>query len=380
MATSPCSDFGSAIHQSVPPCNNTNCACLAVGGTATVISTLPNTVVTANAWETSLIVAPSASKNFVLALVADARLDRKPSSLEVYNISKHGAYFHNTTPKNVEDIIVEDIKDIKTIKNNFYKYLKDNSKNSLDDKSLESLEKEVLFVDTKIKEYLEEIKNTNFKNYDEFLEKIFSILKEVLQERHVLFYQLSFIFDSCLKCFLRFFKCFANCRFSHFSISVQTRAPPSQELTGQTKNRFSRDIAKSGSWNLVVSFYHASCQTLPNSSLAVLEISNQSILFRHAIYKWGGVFLCFYLTLELISRLLIGNVSLGLLYGFKKSLFYFDSNFTGLIILSFLIFFMFIRNTGAKGFGWLMVCLSIMLVFTMSRAAMVASILSFAIF
>ena len=126
---------------------------------------------------------------------ADARLDRKPSSLEVYNISKHGAYFHNTTPKNVEDIIVEDIKDIKTIKNNFYKYLKDNSKNSLDDKSLESLEKEVLFVDTKIKEYLEEIKNTNFKNYDEFLEKIFSILKEVLQERHVLFYQL--IFEYC---------------------------------------------------------------------------------------------------------------------------------------------------------------------------------------
>lgn len=106
----------------------------------------------------------------------------------------------------------------------------------------------------------------------------------------------------------------------------------------------------------------------------------KSISFRHAIYKWGGVLLCFYLTLELISRLLIGNASLGLLYGFKKSLFYFDSNFTGLIILSFLIFFMFIRNIGAKGFGWLMVYLSIMLLFTMSRAAMVASIVSFAIF
>jgi hypothetical protein len=126
---------------------------------------------------------------------ADAKLDRKPSSMEVYNISKHGAYFHNTTPKNVEDIILDDIKDMKTIKNNFYTYLKDNSKNSLDDKSLEFLEKEVLFVDIKMKEYLEEIKNSEFKNYDEFLEKIFSIIQEVLQERHILFYQL--IFEYC---------------------------------------------------------------------------------------------------------------------------------------------------------------------------------------
>lgn len=125
----------------------------------------------------------------------DEKLHNKPSSLEVYNLSKHGAYFYNTTPKNLEDIFLDDIEDIQVIKNNFYIYLKDNSKSFLDKKSIEYLEKELVFVDAKMKEHLDEIKNTNFINYDEFLEKIFSILKEILEDKHILFYQI--IFEYC---------------------------------------------------------------------------------------------------------------------------------------------------------------------------------------
>ncbi|MFW3341610.1 6-hydroxymethylpterin diphosphokinase MptE-like protein [Aliarcobacter butzleri] len=123
---------------------------------------------------------------------ADAKLKNKPNYLEIYNLSKHGAYFHNTTPKNAEDISLDDLEDIKALKNNFYTYLKNNSKSSLDEKSLEVLKKEFDFININLKEYLEEIKNANFKNYDEFLEKIFSILKETIDSKHIVFYQIIF--------------------------------------------------------------------------------------------------------------------------------------------------------------------------------------------
>ncbi|WP_066408022.1 motility associated factor glycosyltransferase family protein [Aliarcobacter skirrowii] len=121
---------------------------------------------------------------------ANKILNNKSENLEIYNLSKHGAYFHNTIPKNAEDISLEDLKDIKALKNNFYTYLKDNSKTSLDEKSV--LEKEFTFVDTKIKEHLEEIKNTNFKSYDEFLEKVFSIWKDILENKNKIYYSIFF--------------------------------------------------------------------------------------------------------------------------------------------------------------------------------------------
>lgn len=60
---------------------------------------------------------------------------------------------------------------------------------------------------------------------------------------------------------------------------------------------------------------------------------------RYRIYRGCGYIFILYLSLELFIRIAIGNSSIGLLYGFKKSLFYFDSNFTGLVIMSFLMFF-----------------------------------------
>lgn len=127
--------------------------------------------------------------------IADAKLTKKQETLEVYNLSTHGAYFYNTIPKKIEDVNLEDLRDISSIKANFQKYLNDNSKSSLDEESLKFLEKEYNFVDTRIKEYLEDIKNTKFKDYDEFLEKIFYILKDTLENKYIIFYYL--IFEYC---------------------------------------------------------------------------------------------------------------------------------------------------------------------------------------
>ncbi|MEH8161482.1 O-antigen ligase family protein [Aeromonas allosaccharophila] len=101
---------------------------------------------------------------------------------------------------------------------------------------------------------------------------------------------------------------------------------------------------------------------------------------RHNIYRWGGYFLCFYLFLELISRLFIGSIGMGLLYGFKKSLFYFDSNFIGMMIMSFIMFFFYVRNIGGKGFGIIILLLVLLLILTMSRAAIIATIICMGVF
>lgn len=128
----------------------------------------------------------------------DEKLYNKPSYLEIYNLSKHGVYFHNTIPRKSEDIALEDLKDISSVKANFQKYLNENSRNSLDEKSIEFLEKKLIYVDAKLKNHIENIKNTDFKNYDEFLEKVLSILKEILQDRHVLLYQIILLYCSLL--------------------------------------------------------------------------------------------------------------------------------------------------------------------------------------
>lgn len=125
----------------------------------------------------------------------DAKLDNKPSTLEVYNLSTHGAYFKNTIPKKSEDINLKDLKNIYDIKDSFYKFLGENSEISLDKESLEYLQKEFDFVNDEVKLFLKEIQSKNFKNYDELLDEIFSILRKTIEDKHVLFYQL--IFEYC---------------------------------------------------------------------------------------------------------------------------------------------------------------------------------------
>ncbi|MGL4448213.1 MAG: O-antigen ligase family protein [Aeromonas sp.] len=106
----------------------------------------------------------------------------------------------------------------------------------------------------------------------------------------------------------------------------------------------------------------------------------QSRSARMNIYRLAGYIFIIYLFIEWLVRLAIGNPSRGLLYGFKKSMFYFDSNFTGLVILSFVVFYLFLINIGSRGFGLILGLLLFILLFTMSRAAMGAAFICAAIF
>ncbi|HDS6685555.1 TPA: O102 family O-antigen polymerase, partial [Escherichia coli] len=92
---------------------------------------------------------------------------------------------------------------------------------------------------------------------------------------------------------------------------------------------------------------------------------------RIKCYKNFLMFFVMFMFLELITRVIIGNLSEGILYAFKKSLFYFDSNFTALIDISILGFLLFLKNNKIYNFKYTRYITYILLFLTMSRAAMV---------
>lgn len=117
-------------------------------------------------------------------------LEHKTKRLKIYNLSSHGAYFTNSTPKKVNDIKLEDLEEIDTIKNNLHIYIKDNSKKLLDKNSIKFLKKEYEFVEKDMKRFLEKLRITNFDTFDEFQEETYEILTKILNNNHIVFYKL----------------------------------------------------------------------------------------------------------------------------------------------------------------------------------------------
>ncbi|PRM92025.1 hypothetical protein CJ672_06470 [Arcobacter cryaerophilus gv. occultus] len=117
-------------------------------------------------------------------------LENKPKKLKIYNLSSHGAYFINSIAKKAYDTKLEDIEALNIIKNNLYIYLKDSSKSSLDKNSIKFLKKEYIFVEKEIKQFLENFKTTDFNSFDQLQEKIYEVLRKILENNHILLYKL----------------------------------------------------------------------------------------------------------------------------------------------------------------------------------------------
>ena len=117
-------------------------------------------------------------------------LEHKSKKLNIYNLSSHGAYFTNTTPKKINDIKIEDLENIDTIKNNLHIYIKDNSKKILDKNSIKFLKKEHKFVEKDMKQFLEKLRTTDFEGFDKLQEEIYQLLTKILNNNHIVFYKL----------------------------------------------------------------------------------------------------------------------------------------------------------------------------------------------
>ncbi|MFW2592082.1 6-hydroxymethylpterin diphosphokinase MptE-like protein [Aliarcobacter butzleri] len=116
----------------------------------------------------------------------------KNTNTNIYNLSTHGAYFEGTIPKNINNINIEEFKDIELDNNILNIYLTKNSMNKLKKESKELLKKDILFLEYEIKKLLDEIENTNFTNFEDFKKETLFIAETIFKRKSLSFYQIIF--------------------------------------------------------------------------------------------------------------------------------------------------------------------------------------------
>lgn len=121
---------------------------------------------------------------------AEGKISKKNDDTIIYNLSNHGAFFEGTVPQKIEEVKIESFNNFKSINRDFTEFLKKNSFTKLSEESKKEFITEISFLKSDIKDILNEIKNKNFKNYDEFYQKIIIIPIKLYNNKLTIFYQI----------------------------------------------------------------------------------------------------------------------------------------------------------------------------------------------
>lgn len=116
--------------------------------------------------------------------------------------------------------------------------------------------------------------------------------------------------------------------------------------------------------------------------LSIIHIGNSLLVMdRKVIYLKVSNYLIIFLIMDLLSRVIMSQGVYGNFYDFKWGFFYFDSNFTGLVVLSYIIFYTLLKRNNIVDIGMAkLVFLFVLLIFTFSRAAIFACVVFFVIY
>lgn len=120
---------------------------------------------------------------------AESKILNRNKNIKIYNLSKHGAYFFDTIPTNIEEIKVEKMERIKFKNDELKSFLIENSAQKLSHESQEIFKKEILFIQKDIKNIIMDINNSNFKTYNDFLDKIIILPSYLYENGFFIFYQ-----------------------------------------------------------------------------------------------------------------------------------------------------------------------------------------------
>ncbi|MGJ0353045.1 DUF115 domain-containing protein [Aliarcobacter cryaerophilus] len=120
----------------------------------------------------------------------EKKIEPYKDSVEIINLSNNGAYFEGTNVKRIEEIDIKEFKEISNI--NFKEYLINNSKECLDVDSQESLKDEIKFLDNDIAYIIKDIKDKNFKSYEEFNNIIIEMIEKIYKNKYFKSYQFLF--------------------------------------------------------------------------------------------------------------------------------------------------------------------------------------------
>lgn len=95
-------------------------------------------------------------------------LETKNADVNVYNLSTHGAYYENSIPKRIEDIKIENLKDIESEKMKLSNEFENFSATFLAKESKLEINKEIKFIEDFLLTDFIEYKDKSFLNYEEF--------------------------------------------------------------------------------------------------------------------------------------------------------------------------------------------------------------------
>ena len=119
----------------------------------------------------------------------ESKILKRNKDIKIYNLSKHGAYFFDTIPTNIEEVKVEKMERIKFKNDKLKSFLIENSTQKLSLESQEIFKKEILFIQKDIKNIIMDINNSNFKTYNDFLDKIIILPSYLYENGFFIFYQ-----------------------------------------------------------------------------------------------------------------------------------------------------------------------------------------------
>lgn len=113
---------------------------------------------------------------------------------------------------------------------------------------------------------------------------------------------------------------------------------------------------------------------IPNIIPNTLSIERKSIYLRSI--NFSIIFLC----IETLSRIFLYDSSKGFIYAFKSSYFYFDTNFSGIVIVSLISFSIYLKKRLDVNVSKQILFLFFLLLLTFSRSAIIAGIISLIVF
>ena len=102
----------------------------------------------------------------------------------IYNLSVHGAYFSNTIPTKIENLDLKEFFNLDIDNSSLRKFFEDSSRSSLSEKAKDNIEKQLILINKTLKDNIYEIKNTNFKSLEEFINKMIYILLLIQKEKN----------------------------------------------------------------------------------------------------------------------------------------------------------------------------------------------------
>jgi hypothetical protein len=121
---------------------------------------------------------------------AEGKIIKKDDSIEIYNLSTHGAFFKGTIPQEIEKLDLKGFNNFELINDKFTILLKNSSFTQLSKESIDRFNKEIVFLNEEGKSILTDILKKDFKTYNEFYDEIFLFPTKLSENNFSILYQI----------------------------------------------------------------------------------------------------------------------------------------------------------------------------------------------